>query len=57
MSDNATGAVLREFVVTFFNKEEGDQDIEIVEAEDKEKAREKFLEEYGEHKILLIEKI
>ena len=48
---------LYEFIITFINEEEDCEDIEIVDAKDKENAEEIFIENFGFHKIKFIEKI
>lgn len=48
---------VKEFVITFINDDEGCQDIEIIEADTKELANEKFKEEFGDYKIILTEQI
>lgn len=48
---------LYEFVVTFINQEEECEDVEIVDAKDKDDAEKVFFENYGIHKIKYVEKI
>jgi hypothetical protein len=48
---------LYEFVITYWNSVEDCEDVEIMESTDPKNVRKQFIEEFGNQKILIIEKI